>query len=772
MKTKKTPYFDLKSAFLRCFLVLFFAVGGMLQSCSVEKFIPEGKLLYEGAKLNVIPDTVIQNQAGLESQLKSVLRPAPNGKVLGMRPGLYYYYKAQREKPGFINKFLNKKIGEEPVYLSDVQTLEMEKLLLNRLENNGFFYSNVTSSITEDQKDKTGSVTYRVQIANPYQLSSYQLDSDSLLVYRDIQKGLDEAILEKGMRFNLNAFKAERNRIDNQLKKEGYYNFNPGFLIFEADTNRYETRKLDMYVKLKNDVPTKSIIPYKISKVNIYPNYAGVEDSTYAAANRFAEKNFFQSDTFFKPKRLDPFILLEEGQFYDPETSKSTSRRLGSIGMYKFINIQYNELDTNPTDSLGKLEANIYLSPLNKYALRSELQAVTKSNGFAGPTLQGTFTNRNIFHGGETLKLSAKLGYEIQTGGGANATAGKSTLLLGLNADLIFPRLLFPIKIDKNWFEYSIPKTKASLGVDYLNRTGLYTLLSGTSTFGYIWQANRYVSHELNPLSVNYVNLAKTTPEFEEILDNNLILKASFEQQFISGLTYSFTYNGMIDTEKTNQFYANINFDTAGNSIGLISGSNGGEPKKFMGLEFAQYTKIDGDFRYHFNFAKDQMIATRLFAGIGLPYGNSNVLPYTKQYFSGGPYSVRAFQIRSLGPGIYEPDQKATTSSFFDQTGNLRLEANIEYRFPIFGIVKGAFFGDAGNVWNTSDNGLTGGKFTSDWINQLGIGVGAGVRVDIQSFVIRFDLAAPVHDPKLKAGKRWDFNLDEPVFNFAIGYPF
>ncbi len=762
----------LKSLFFRGFLFIILAISVIVQGCSVEQFIPEGELLYEGADLEVASDTVLKNKAGLEGQLKSVLRPAPNGKILGMRPGLYFYYKAQREKPGFINKFLNKKLGEEPVYLSDVETLEMEKLLLNRLENNGFFYSNATSSETKDEENKTGKVSYRVDVTNPYDISSYQVVSDSLLVYQDIQNKLDESILKEGMRFNLNAFKAERNRIDNQLKNKGYYNFNPGFLIFEADTNRYEKRKLDMYIKLKKDVPVKSVIPYRISSVNIYPNYAGVEDTTLTSPDRFAEKNFYQNDTFFKPKRLDPFVLIEKGQFYNPEISKNTSRRLGSIGVYKFINIQYKEKDTLPSDSLGQLEANIYLAPLNKYALRAELQGVTKSNGFAGPTIQGTFTNRNIFKGGETLNLSAKAGYEIQTGGGANATAGKSTLLLGVNADLLFPRLLFPININEDWFEYSIPRTKVSLGVDYLNRTGLYTLLSGTSTFGYVWQANKYVSHEMNPISINYVNLAKTTPEFKTILDNNPFLKASFDQQFISGLTYSFTYNGMVDTGNTHQFYANINFDTAGNSLGLISGSSSGEPKKFIGLEFAQYAKIDGDFRYHFNFGKDQKIATRLFAGIGVPYGNSDVLPYTKQYFSGGPYSVRAFQIRSLGPGTYKPTKEGTVSSFFDQTGNMRLEANIEYRFPIFGIVKGAFFGDAGNIWNTSNSGPDEGKFTSDWFNQLGIGVGTGIRIDIQSFVIRFDLAAPIHDPKLDKGQRWDFNLNQPVFNFAIGYPF
>ena len=194
-------------------------------------------------------------------------------------------------------------------------------------------------------------------------------------------------------------------------------------------------------------------------------------------------------------------------------------------------------------------------------------------------------------------------------------------------------------------------------------------------------------------------------------------------------------------------------------------------------MEYAQYAKADIDARFHLNFGKDRQhtIATRVFAGYGLAYGNSDVIPYVKQYFSGGPYSVRAFRTRSLGPGTYNEDNDSESDgTFFEQTGNIRLEANVEYRFPIYSFFKGALFVDAGNVWNSKVNPTFNGedKFTSNFINELGMGTGFGLRVDLQGFVIRFDLAAPFHDPSLPEGERFDFQLDQPVLNFAIGYSF
>ncbi|MEO5789145.1 BamA/TamA family outer membrane protein, partial [Gelidibacter sp.] len=540
------------------------------------------------------------------------------------------------------------------------------------------------------------------------------------------------------------------------------------------DTNRYDNKKFDLFLKLKNAVPEKSIVPYRISKVNIYPSYE-ISDSIQATTTRYKDKNYIEKEVFFKPKYLDPFIQLKEGELYNPETSRNTARRLSTIGAYKYVNILYREIDSLATDSLGLLEANIYLSPLNKRAFRAELQVVTKSNSFSGPALALTYSNRNLFGGGETYNTTLKVGYEAQLGGGKST--GKSSLEFGLKNELIFPRVLFPVKINDDFFKYSIPKTKTSISIDYLDRTQLYTLLSGTALFGYYWDANRYVTHQINPISVSYTDLRKTTPEFEQILEDNPFLKRSFEQQFISGLNYSFTYNEMIDGQKTHQMYVNFALDVAGNSISLLAKKHeGGAPKTVFGSEYAQYAKADLDFHYHLNFGKQQTIAARLFAGYGLAYGNSDVIPFVKQYYAGGPYSVRAFKIRSLGPGTYNADEDVNnpTGQNFDKTGNIRLEANLEYRFPIYSFFKGAIFADAGNIWNSKENPTFGGKdkFTSNFINELGMGAGVGLRVDIQSFVIRFDLAAPFHDPSLPKKQRFNFDIANPILNFAIGYPF
>jgi len=741
-----------------------------MQSCAVKKYIPDGERLYTGANIEIKSDSIIENEKQLKSVLEEALRPKPNKKILGLRPGLHFYYMMQKEKPGFINRFLYKKLGEKPVYESDVQPYEVEEILVNRMENRGFFYTNVSSEFEENDQKKEASVTYTVRASTPYTIATYNLDTLSRQIYPVVQKSVAKTKLSPGMRFDLAALKLERERIDNDLKNSGYYNFNSGFLIFEADTNQYDRKKFDLFLKLKKEVPEKALVPYRISKVNVYANY-DIQDSTVTDVLRFNEKNYINSEDFFKSKYLDPFITLEEGQLYDPVTSKATARRLSSIGAYKFVNIQYTERDSLLTDSLGVLEADIYLSPLNRRAIRAEVQAVTKSNSFAGPGLALTYSNRNLFKGGETFNTTLKFGYEVQLGGKGNN--GKTSIELGTKNELIFPRVIFPVKINNDFFKYAIPKTKTSLSLDYLSRTQLYALLTGTAQFGYSWQANKYITHEIIPISISYTKLSNTTKEFDSILNMNPFLARSFEQQFISGLNYSFTYNGMVDAYKTNQFFVNATLDVAGNSISLLGKDDGEGNKTFLGLRYAQYAKADIDFRYHFNFGKEQVIATRLFGGYGLPYGNSDVMPYVKQYYSGGPYSVRAFRIRSLGPGTYNDDENPD-SNYYDLTGNIRLEANIEYRFPIISFFKGAVFADAGNIWNSTANEAYNyqDKFTSNFINELGMGAGVGLRVDVQGFVIRFDLAAPFHDPAAKDGKKFNFDVKESVFNFGIGYPF
>lgn len=749
-------------------LVIGYLCLASLASCSVKKHIPEDEILYTGATLEIHKPEKIKGFKKIEAELEEAIRPIPNSKFSGMRLGLYFHYKAQND-PGFLTRFLNKKIGEEPVYESHINTSHTEDVLLNRLENQGFFLSDISTEIIRNENKKQSKAIYTLDVAPPYLVENYTVEADSLPVYEAIRNTLTESFIKKDMRFKLTALKAERERIDKALKEAGYYNFNPDFLIFEADTNQYDKRRFDLYLRLKREAPKLSLIPYRIEKVEVHPNYIIGQDSLSQTQTSLNHKTYLQGEVFFKPHRLDPFILLKEGDYYDPEKSRHTSRRLGSVGAYRFVNIQYEVIDSLSTPGQGALKANIYLSPLKKRVLRTELQMVSKSNNFAGPGIVATLSNRNIFKGGELFNVSANFGYEMQIAGGSQA--GLHTLQAGIEPELIFPRMLFPITISTDFFKYSIPKTKIAMGLQYQNRSELYSLVGTTFTFGYLWNANRFVSHQINPFSINYLHLADTSPEFEAILDSNPFLRSSLDQKFIAGLTYSFTYNGLVDQRKTHQFFFNTTLDIAGNLVDLISGSQE-MPKKFLGLEYSQYAKIDFDIRYHLRVGSAQKIATRVFAGIGIPYGNSEVLPFAKQYYAGGPFSVRAFRIRSLGPGNYEPNQSSNTGSFFDQTGNLRLEANIEYRFPIISFLKGAVFADAGNVWNTSDNSLTGGKFGSDFINELGIGTGVGLRIDVQNFVIRFDLASPLHTPYLPTGERWYFDYKNPILNFAIGYPF
>lgn len=764
--------------------ILSLALIVSITSCSVKKFIPQDETLYTGAEIETILDDDAQEVKidALNAELNTLLRPEPNSKILGMRLGLYYYYKSQKDNPGFINKWLNKKIGEEPVYFSEVNPQRVEDLILNRMDNRGFFNGEADSKI--DSTKNFANVKYMVNVPKPYSVEKYELEKDSLPIYKELQELMSESEIEQGDRFDLQLLKFERQRIDDALKQRGYYNFNPDFLIFEADTNRYDTKKFDLYLSLKKNTPSRAIIPYAIDSITVYPNYTIGSDTLSTVTDTVESIAFVQKEEFFEPEKLEPYILFEKGQKYNSLTARLTSNRLSSLGSYKFVNIRFNEKDTTANENgNGLLNADIFLSPLNKRSVRAELQAVSKSNGFAGPGIGLTYNNRNLFNGGETLSLNGNFSYETQISGGSNS--GLSSVAGGLKADLIIPRL---VPFSPSRFQYAVPKTKISLGGDVLKRSKLYTLTSVNSSFGYTWKANKYVYHELNPISVTYVNLADTTAEFDSILTKNPFLRQSFEQQFIAGSNYSFTYNELVDEDKSRPFFFSTNLDVAGNALSLFSGNK----KTVFGLEYAQYARLDVDLRYYLKWGKEQAFITRVYAGWGIPYGNSSTLPFVKQFFSGGPYSVRAFRIRSLGPGTFTSDGDGTTS-FFDQSGNLKLEGNLEYRFPIFSYLKGAVFADAGNVWLTNELDVsedeppatrefnqelsTKGRFGKDWTKELGIGIGFGLRVDIQSFVIRLDLASPVQVPYLPEGQRmrtpfFDGGDNNLVFNFAIGYPF
>ncbi|APQ17756.1 translocation and assembly module lipoprotein TamL [Maribacter hydrothermalis] len=757
----------------------------LIYSCGIEKYISEGEQLYTGAQLELKIDSELTDHKEIETELLSLVEPNPNTTFLGMKPALFFHYKAQREKPGFFYKFLNKSFGEEPVYFSNVNPERVEELILNRLDNNGFFYSRSSSEVVRDSN--FASVNYTASLPAPYVLENYNLESDSLPIYKEIEKMLPETALVKGDRFDLDLLKAERARLNNGLKQKGFYNSQEDLLIFEADTNQYKNRKFDLFLRLKKDVPARASIPYTIDSITVYPNYSIEGDTlplTKENVTQIDSINFVQNELYFKPKLLESYLLFNKGNLYDANTSKQTSNRLSALGSYKYVNIQYTELDTTATDGDGgSLAASIYLAPLTKRSIRAELQAVTKSNGFTGPGILLSHTNRNVFNGGETFSVSASFSYESQLSSGSNSSL--SSIAGGLKGELVIPR---SIPFSPSRFKYAVPKTKISLGVDFLQRSQLFTLNSVNATFGYTWKENQYVYHTLDPISINYSKLSKVTDEFQTILDDNPFLSQSFDQRFIAGLLYSFTYDEVSKLSKEAPIYFSTNIDLAGNMLNVFSGGSG----TVFGSEYAQYAKADADLRLYLRWKKERTLVSRVYAGWGVPYGNSTTLPFVKQFYSGGPYSVRAFNIRSLGPGNFNAETENATTDYFDQSGNLKLEANVEYRFPLFSYLKGAFFVDAGNVWLTGDYSdieadqlnssfsetlFTDGKFEKDWLKEVAAGVGFGVRLDIQSFVIRLDLASPLRIPYLDENDRWNVPFfgkadNNMTLNFAIGYPF
>ena len=773
----KNNNYTYKTVFSLVFLLIY--------SCGIEKYIPEGEQLYTGAELELETVSDLKDIKEVKTELFNLIEPSPNATFLGMKPALFFHYKAQREKPGFFYKFLNKSFGEEPVYFSDVNTERVEELILNRLDNNGFFYSRSDSETTID--GKFASVNYSASLPEAYVLENYNLESDSLPIYKEIEKMLPETALVKGDRFDLDLLKAERARLNNGLKQRGYYNSQEDLLIFEADTNQYKNKKFDLFLRLKKDVPARASIPYTIDSITVYPNYSIEGDTLPLIKNNVTQVDsidFVQNELYFKPELLKSYLLFNEGDLYDASISKQTSNRLSALGSYKYVNIQYTELDTTATDGDGgSLAANIYLAPLTKRSIRAELQAITKSNGFTGPGILLTHSNRNVFNGGETFSVSANFSYESQLSSGNNSSL--SSIAGGISADLIIPR---SIPFSPSRFKYAVPKTKISLGLDFLQRSQLFTLNSVNGSFGYTWKENQYVYHQLDPISINYSRLTNVTDEFQTILDDNPFLSLSFEQQFIAGLLYNFTYDEVSNINKEYPVYFATNFDLAGNMLNLVSGSL----KTIFGSEYAQYAKIDADFRFYMRWQKERTLVSRIYAGWGLPYGNSQTLPFVKQFYSGGPYSVRAFNIRSLGPGNFNAQTENATTDYFDQSGNLKLEANVEYRFPLFSYLRGAFFIDAGNVWLTgnysdieddqlrssfSQTLFTDGQFEKDWLKEVAAGVGFGLRLDIQNFVIRLDLASPLRVPYLPENNRWNVpffgNVDNNMtLNFAIGYPF
>ncbi|MEO9210180.1 MAG: BamA/TamA family outer membrane protein, partial [Ginsengibacter sp.] len=647
----------------------------MLTSCSITQLVPKGDALYTGATIKIEDSTLSKKeQKELKELTKPLPKPKPNSKILGVPLKLILYNMGgDLKKTSFIRKFF-RKIGQPPVLLSSLSLDYNEKLLKNFQENLGYFDAQVVGDTIV--KKRKGHAYYILTPGQVYKIKAVTYELDTSALGKSILDIKTNSFLHPNDPFNLEIIKGERLRIDAKLKENGYFYFDPALLIVEADTS-IGNHQINMYVKLKDNIPTGLLKPYIIDDTYIYPNYQiNSRNSDTSHINQELYEGYYIIDPQkkFKPSLFPRIMMFDSGDVYSRTAHNLTLSRLINLDVFKFVKNRFEDSPNSHGDT-GRLNAYYYLTPLPKKSLRAEISGNTKSNDYIGSVFTLTFRNRNSFKQAEHLDIYGNVGSEVQYGG---YKSGYNTFKLGGGVKFTIPRFVVPF-FYFNTTNSFVPKTIINLSYDLLQRQKLYTLNSFKAELGYSWKPNTNVQHELNPVSLSYVNAIKITQKYLDSIMVDPILKHAIDTQFIVGSNYSYTRDPFINDPFGSGFYLNGLVDVSGNTAGLFVKPDANGIKRISGAAFSQYLKGQLDLRYYYAMNSSTRLANRIIVGIGYPYGNSKQLPFIKQFFIGGTNSIRAFRSRSLGPGSYL-DPKY--SSFFpDQSGDIKIELNSELRY-------------------------------------------------------------------------------------------
>ncbi len=748
-----------------------------ISSCSGVKHLKEGQVLYTGAEVRINPDSAkkVPGEKTLKSSLEAMTRPEPNKKILGMRYKLFFYNLAgEPKKPKGLRNWMRTKLGEPPVLMSDLKLQNNINVLQSHLISKGYLQAAVTGEA--QVKGKTGKAVYTALTKDRYTLNEIKFPPEPTALDNIIRRGAVNTLLKKGSYYDIDVFTAERERIDNDLKEKGYFFFNPDFLLMQVDST-IGNHQANVRVKIKDLTPIEGLKPYRINDINIYPNYNIRRDSAIRLSKPVVHNDFniYDRTNTYKPALFDRLIFFQKDELYNRSDHSLSLNRLVNIGTFRFVKAEFRPIDTLESDLL---DANFYLTPQKKRSMSLQVTGTSKSNNFVGSELKLSNTNRNLFRGAEQLTTSLAAGFETQVSG-----AKTNSYSLSASARLTFPRIIAPIhfKSASNF----VPKTNITLGGQLLNRALYFTMLSGNVEYGYNWKGNQYVDHNLNPFAVTYVRTLKTSDSLQKLLAQVPSLRGNYENQFIFSTNYNFTYNNQFQDKQRNNIYFHGSVETAGNLVNAFLKKNTAGQKTLFNTTVNQFIRLEADFRNFYKVNPGLVLAGRANIGYGIPYGNSSVLPYVRQFFAGGSNDIRAFRARSLGPGSYNYEIKPDSSRFFaDQGGDIKMMVNGELRAKLFSVIHGAVFIDAGNIWTSkADTSRAGSQFKlSNAFNQFAVGGGIGLRVDATIFVIRFDLATPLRKPWLPAGQRWvfsDMNFGDPswrkqnlILNIGIGYPF
>jgi len=761
-----------------CLIAIGAVLAWLTTSCSTTSKLGENDVLYTGVKHLKYHEENVKLDNGVKNDIFTAINVRPNNPLYSpyyRTPfpfGLMLYNHIDENATGF-KGWLYKHFAAKPVLIKRVNPQARVDMINTILRNNGYFTSSASYQLHPASNPKKAKISYDVEVNPPYTIGNVEyINSNEPVLQLVDSLARTNHYLKTGSRYCLDSLSAVRIDITNFVRNRGYYFFRPEYIQYLADSVQ-DKGVIHMRMIEAADVPNIAKRRYITNSItaNVF-NDDGKGDPDTINSERCTLVRY--EPVYIKDRVIPSCIRARKGRLFRVNSIDRTQAALSRLGIFSNIDIQVIPIDTVTPGGDGLLDLVVNCQLDKPWEVTFEMHGISKSNSFIGPGIEIGASHKNAFGAGEKFSVGLHGDYEWQSGGGGEYKGSDfDSYEFGIEAKLDFPRLLapkflYPSRRYTNW-------TRFSISADLMNRPKFFKMAQMSLAGTWEWHSSRYSSHVLTPFRLTYNKMLSHSEQFDLAMIANPALAQSFMDVFIPKIEYTYTYDR--DVTPVDHITFTAGASEAGNifsGIWSLCGSKGN--KELFGTSFSQFVKAQAQVVWVRKFGFESCIASRVMMGVAHAYGNSSEVPYREQFYVGGSNSVRAFAVRTLGPGSYHPAYR-DRYSYYDQTGTFKFEANAEYRFPILGYFKGAVFLDAGNIWLLQkDEWRPGGQLTiKNFFDELALGTGLGLRFDMQMLVVRADLGIGIHAP-YDTGKSGYFNIpkfkDALAFHLAIGYPF
>lgn len=770
------------------YILLYISVFSLTISCSTTAGLPEGEKLYIGLKeITYGEHEKSEHFSATQEELDAALQTAPNGAFFGSSyfrtpfPYGLWIWNAYHDKESGFAKWMTNSFGKAPVLMSNVNPVLRSQVASNVLKNNGYFNGSVNYDIVETSDPKKQKISYHVEPGEVFRVDTLAYTNFPEHANELILNDTADALIKHGTPFSTAVLDAERNRVTKLLRDQGYYFYHSSFASYLADTLLHKNWA-NMRLQMADSIPEEAQRQWYIGKVSFDVKREYQEVMTDSTVSR---RYVFHHRGANPPVRRRVITAhmrnLRPGSLYSYTAHSDAVSNLSTMGLFTNVDFQFT-----PRTDADSLDLNVLCVLDKPYDLYLQTNLTHKMTGRTGPELKVGFTKKNAFHGGEKFDINLHADYEWQQGGTLSSHE-RNSYEYGMDASLEWPRLLIPFinkgkkdakgRRHRRRFAVS-PATKMTGSFNVIHRPGYYRMHSAAGEWSYIWKPQTNTTHQLSPFILAYQKLNYRSEKFDSILKQNSYLDVAMQDMFIPKMQYTYTYTSPLNTPNPVQWSTTVT--EAGNATSLINklffGQDWTEGNKTMFKNvYAQFLKLETDYRKTWRLNAESQLVMHTRGGVVWSYGNMLQTPFTEQFYIGGANSIRAFNARSLGPGSYRSPDRA--ASYVDQTGDILLLFNLEYRKRLFGNLYGAVFLDAGNVWAMRDDDIREGECfkLKNLPKEIAVGTGAGLRYDLDFLVLRLDWGLGIHTP-YNTSRSGYYNFDKfkdsHTLHFAIGYPF